>query len=76
MKLHMMNSTIMWVFVSVSAFGVFFILLVIMILQLKDMMNENRERCLQKIESDNFGVSDNDIRIEVCTSLFLKRGDC
>ena len=25
----------------------------------------NRERCLQKIESDNFGVSDNDIRIEV-----------
>ena len=35
----MMNSTIMWVFVSVSAFGVFFILLVIMILQLKKMMN-------------------------------------
>ena len=40
MKLHMMNSTIMWVFVSVSAFGVFFILLVIMILQLKNMMKE------------------------------------
>ena len=36
----------------------------------------DRERCLQKIESDNFGVSDNNIRIEVCTSLFLKRGDC
>ena len=31
---------------------------------------------LQKIESDNFGVSDNNIRIEVCASLFLKRGDC
>ena len=74
MKLHMKNSTIMWVFVSVSAFGVFFILLVLMILQLKRMMNWDRERCLQKIESDNFGVSD--IRIEVCTSLFLKRGDC
>ena len=58
MKLHMMNSIIVWVFVSVSAFGVFFILLVIMILQLKKMMNWDRERCLQKIESDNFGVSD------------------
>ena len=40
MKLHMMNSTIVWVFVSVSAFGVFFILLLIMILQLKNMMKE------------------------------------
>ena len=50
----------MWVFVSISAFGVFFVL-----------------SCgLQKIEADNFGVSDNNIRIEVCTSLFLKRGDC
>ena len=40
MKLHMMNSTIVWVFVSVSAFGVFFILLLIVILQLKNMMKE------------------------------------
>ena len=40
MKLHMMNSIIVWVFVSVSAFGVFFILLVIMFLQLKNMMEE------------------------------------
>ena len=48
---------------------------VIMILQLKNMMKEI-ENETQKIESDNFGVSDNDIRIEVCTSLFLKRGDC
>ena len=40
MKLHMMNSTIVWVFVSVSAFGVFFILFVIMFLQLKNMMEE------------------------------------
>ena len=74
MKLHMMNSTIVWVFVSVSAFGVFFFCDHDSTAEEHD--ERNRERCLQKIESDNFGVSDNDIRIEVCTSLFLKRGDC
>ena len=70
----MMNSTIVWVFVSVSAFGVFFICDHDSTAEEHD--ERNQERCLQKIQSDNFGVSDNDIRIEVCTSLFLKRGDC
>ena len=53
----------MWVFVSISTFGVFFV------------FSWGLQK-IEKRESDNFGVYDINIRIEVCTSLFLKRGDC